>query len=65
MSQTKIAILPKIKTLSAVALLLLLFGCQQKFAANNYAVKRVSDGDTLVASDSAGKDIKEIGRAHV
>ena len=58
MSQTKIAILPKIKTLSAVALLLLLFGCQQKFAANNYAVKRVSDGDTLVASDSAGKDIK-------
>ena len=39
-------------------MLLLLFGCQQKFAANNYAVKRVSDGDTLVASDSAGKDIK-------
>ncbi len=58
MSQTKIAILPKIKTLSAVALLLLLFGCPQKLAPNNYAVKRVSDGDTLVASDSAGKEIK-------
>ena len=58
MNQTKIAIFPKIKTLSAVALLLLLFGCPQKLAPNNYAVKRVSDGDTLVASDSAGKDIK-------
>lgn len=39
-------------------MLLLLFGCPQKLAANNYAVKRVSDGDTLVASDSAGKEIK-------
>ncbi len=58
MSQTKIAILPKIKSLSAAIMLLLLFGCPQKLAANNYAVKRVSDGDTLVASDSAGKDIK-------
>ncbi|MEG4009669.1 thermonuclease family protein [Microcoleus sp. Pol11C1] len=58
MSQTKITIFPTIKTLSAVALLLLLFGCPQKLAPNNYAVKRVSDGDTLVASDSAGKDIK-------
>ncbi|MEG4857955.1 thermonuclease family protein [Microcoleus sp. K1-B6] len=58
MSQLKIAIFPKIKTLSAVALLLLLFGCPQKLAPNNYAVKRVSDGDTLVASDAAGKDIK-------
>ncbi|MEG4105567.1 thermonuclease family protein [Microcoleus sp. S13_C5] len=58
MSQLKIAIFPKIKTLSAVALLLLLFGCPQKLAPNNYVVKRVSDGDTLVASDAAGKDIK-------
>ncbi|MEG4515391.1 MULTISPECIES: thermonuclease family protein [unclassified Microcoleus] len=58
MSQPKIAIFPTIKTLSAVALLLLLFGCPQKLAPNNYAVKRVSDGDTLVASDAAGKDIK-------
>ncbi len=58
MSQTKIAILPKIKSLSAAIMLLLLFGCPQKLAANNYAVKRVSDGDTLVASDSAGKEIK-------
>ncbi len=58
MSLTKTAIFPKIKSLSTVIMLLLLFGCQQKFGANNYAVKRVSDGDTLVASDSAGKDIK-------
>jgi micrococcal nuclease len=58
MSQSKIAILPKIKSLSAAIMLLLLFGCQQKLAPNNYAVKRVSDGDTLVASDAAGKDIK-------
>jgi len=58
MSQIKIAIFPKIKILSAVIMLLLLFGCPQKVAANNYAVKRVSDGDTLVASDAAGKDIK-------
>lgn len=58
MSQTKIAIFPKIKSLSAAIMLLLLFGCPQKLAANNYAVKRVSDGDTLVASDSAGKEIK-------
>ncbi|MEG5064360.1 thermonuclease family protein [Microcoleus sp. B3-A4] len=58
MTKTKIPFFPKIKTLSAVALLLLLFGCPQKLAPNNYAVKRVSDGDTLVASDAAGKDIK-------
>jgi micrococcal nuclease len=58
MSQTKLVIFPKIKSLSVVIMLLLLFGCKQKFAANNYAVKRVSDGDTLVASDAAGKDIK-------
>jgi micrococcal nuclease len=58
MNQTKIAIYPKIKSLSAVILLLLLFGCPQKFPPNNYAVKRVSDGDTLVASDADGKDIK-------
>jgi micrococcal nuclease len=58
MSQTKIAISPKVKNLSAVMLVLLLFGCPQKSAPNNYAVKRVSDGDTLVATDAAGKDIK-------
>lgn len=58
MSQTKINFSPKIKKLSAVMLVLLLFGCTQKTAPNNYAVKRVSDGDTLVASDAAGKDIK-------
>ena len=58
MSKTQTAIFPKIKSLSVAIMLLLLFGCQQKFAANNYAVKRVSDGDTLVASDSAGKEIK-------
>lgn len=58
MSQIKIAIFPKIKSLSPVILVLLLFGCPQNYAPNNYAVKRVSDGDTLVASDSAGKDIK-------
>ena len=58
MNQTKINIFPKTKSLSAAIMLLLLFGCQQKLAANNYAVKRVSDGDTLVASDSAGKEIK-------
>ena len=58
MSVTKIALFPIITSLRAVVLLLLTFGCQQKFAANNYAVKRVSDGDTLVASDSTGKDIK-------
>lgn len=58
MNQTKIALFPTIKSLSVVIMLLLLFGCKQKIAANNYAVKRVSDGDTLVASDAAGKDIK-------
>ncbi len=58
MSQIKIAIFPKIKNLSPVILVLLLFGCPESYALNNYAVKRVSDGDTLVASDSAGKDIK-------
>jgi micrococcal nuclease len=58
MSKTKIAIFPKIKSLSAAIVLLLLFGCPQNLAPNNYPVKRVSDGDTLVASDSAGKDIK-------
>jgi micrococcal nuclease len=58
MSKTKIAIFPKIKSLSAALVLLLLFGCPQNLAPNNYPVKRVSDGDTLVASDSAGKDIK-------
>jgi len=58
MSKTQTAIFPKIKSLSAAIMLLLLFGCPQKLAANNYAVKRVSDGDTLVASDSAGKEIK-------
>ena len=58
MSQTKLVIFPKIKSLSVVIMLLLLFGCKQKLAPNNYAVKRVSDGDTLVASDAAGKDIK-------
>jgi micrococcal nuclease len=58
MSQTKIAIFPKIKNLSAVMLVLLLFGCPQKSVPNNYAIKRISDGDTLVASDSGGKDIK-------
>lgn len=58
MSKTKIAIFPKIKSLSAAIVLLLLFGCPQNLASNNYPVKRVSDGDTLVASDSAGKDIK-------
>ncbi len=58
MSRTKITLSPLITSLSAVVLLLLTFGCQQKFAANNYAVKRISDGDTLVASDAAGKDIK-------
>ncbi|TAG91155.1 MAG: thermonuclease family protein [Oscillatoriales cyanobacterium] len=58
MSQTKIAIFRRIKKLSAVMLVLLLFGCPQKSAPNNYAIKRISDGDTLVASDAAGKDIK-------
>lgn len=58
MSQTKIDIFKKIKSLSTVFVLLLLFGCPQKLASNNYAVKRVSDGDTIVATDSAGKEIK-------
>jgi len=58
MSLTKITLSPKITSLSAVFLLLLTLGCQAKLAPNNYAVKRVSDGDTLVATDAAGKDIK-------
>ena len=58
MSLTKISLSPTITSLSAVFILLLTFGCQPKLAANNYAVKRVSDGDTIVATDSAGKDIK-------
>lgn len=58
MSQRKITISQTMKSLITVSMLLLLFGCPQKFAPNNYAVKRVSDGDTIVASDAAGKDIK-------
>jgi len=58
MSLTKITLFPTITSLSAVFLLFLLSGCPQKLAPNNYAVKRVSDGDTLVATDAAGKDIK-------
>jgi len=58
MSQNKIPLSPTITSLSAVVLLFLLSGCPQKLAPNNYAVKRVSDGDTLVATDAAGKDIK-------
>ncbi|MEG4012616.1 MULTISPECIES: thermonuclease family protein [unclassified Microcoleus] len=58
MNPTKITLSPKINSLSALFLLFLLSGCPQKLPPNNYAVKRVSDGDTLVASDSAGKDIK-------
>lgn len=58
MNPTKITLSPKITSLSAVVLLFLLSGCPQKLPPNNYAVKRVSDGDTLVASDSDGKDIK-------
>lgn len=54
----KIVFFPTIKTVSAALLMFLLFGCPQKFGPNNYAVKRISDGDTLVAGDSAGKDIK-------
>ena len=58
MSLTKITIPPTITSLSAVVLLFLLSGCPQKLPPNNYAVKRVSDGDTLVATDAAGKEIK-------
>ncbi|MCC3497431.1 MAG: thermonuclease family protein [Microcoleus sp. PH2017_15_JOR_U_A] len=58
MTQNKISLSPTITSLSAVALLFLLSGCPQKLPPNNYAVKRISDGDTLVASDAAGKDIK-------
>ncbi|MBE9185419.1 thermonuclease family protein [Microcoleus sp. LEGE 07076] len=58
MNPNKIALAAKITRLSAVVLLFLLSGCPQKLPPNNYAVKRVSDGDTLVASDSDGKDIK-------
>ena len=58
MSLRKITISQTMKSLITVSMLLLLFGCPQKFAPNNYAVKRVSDGDTIVASDAAGKDIK-------
>ncbi|MCY7385507.1 MAG: thermonuclease family protein [Microcoleus sp. CAN_BIN18] len=58
MNPTKITLSPKITSLSALFLLFLLSGCPQKLPPNNYAVKRVSDGDTLVATDAAGKDIK-------
>ncbi len=58
MSQTKITFFRVMTRLMTLSMVLLLFGCPQKLAANNYAVKRVSDGDTLVALDSAGKDIK-------
>ncbi|MEG4343324.1 thermonuclease family protein [Microcoleus sp. A003_D6] len=58
MSKNQMAVYPTIKSLSIVSILLLTFGCQPKLTPNNYAVKRVSDGDTLVASDAAGKDIK-------
>ncbi|MGL5063270.1 MAG: thermonuclease family protein [Microcoleus sp.] len=57
MSQNQIKLSRTIKNFSAI-LLLLIFGCQQKLAPNNYAVKRISDGDTMVASDAAGKEIK-------
>jgi micrococcal nuclease len=58
MSKIEIAIYPAFKSSIALFLLLSMFGCQPKLAANNYAVKRVSDGDTMVAIDAAGKDIK-------
>ncbi|PSB06462.1 nuclease [filamentous cyanobacterium Phorm 46] len=58
MNPTKITLSPKITSLSALFLMFLLSGCPQKLPPNNYAVKRVSDGDTLVATDAAGKDIK-------
>jgi micrococcal nuclease len=57
MNKTQIAISQTIKSFSIISLLLM-FGCQQKFAPNNYAVKRISDGDTMVASDATGQDIK-------
>jgi micrococcal nuclease len=38
--------------------ILSLQGCNPKLGANQYSVKRVSDGDTLALTDSSGADIK-------
>jgi micrococcal nuclease len=46
-----------IKCLSLIILLLILVGCKSNAENNNYAVKRVSDGDTLTVIDDKGKDI--------
>ncbi|OCR02760.1 nuclease [Oscillatoriales cyanobacterium USR001] len=46
-----------IKWLGLVILLLFLVSCKSNVGANNYAVKRVSDGDTLTVIDPKGKDI--------
>ncbi|HLO50093.1 MAG TPA: thermonuclease family protein [Kamptonema sp.] len=58
MSELKIVNSQVMKRLSMLALILLLVGCQQTAETNNYAVKRVSDGDTLTLTDTKGKDIK-------
>lgn len=42
---------------SATFLSVFLGGCELLFGPSNYAVKRVSDGDTIVVTDTAGNDI--------
>lgn len=57
MIELKIVNYPALRRLSILALILLLVSCKQT-ASNNYAVNRVSDGDTLTVSSAKDKDIK-------
>lgn len=58
MNNLKLVNLSGIKFLTVTIILLLLVGCKPNVEANNYPVKRVSDGDTLTVID--GKSKKDI-----
>ncbi|NEP37564.1 MAG: thermonuclease family protein, partial [Moorea sp. SIO3B2] len=50
-----------LKWIVASVLILSLFGCAallDQLGIGNYAVKRVSDGDTILVADRFGKDVK-------
>ncbi len=59
MTQSNIQMLiqPTLKGLSAAFLLLVIVSCQGSLPAIFYRVKRVSDGDTLVAINTKGKEL--------
>lgn len=57
MNNLKLVNFSGIKYLTVAIMLLLLVACKPNVGANNYPVKRVSDGDTLTVIDAKGKDI--------